>query len=296
MKLRIPLFAALFTLSSTVLPAEGYIIPVDRVAKVGDKAKLAIEGETISKMKVTTNGQVAQDENTSWKAALEVTRTIGKVDDKGDATELTLEVHKSTVTRDGKSGELLPAGSVVKAVAIPGDKDEFSVNGEPVDEATHEVLNSLVDLSFGDAAKGDENKAFGLDQPRKPGDEWDVNVAELIATLPPEIPLILDPATTKGKMKFVELTDGPDGKAALLQGEVALGLKGMQGLPPNAKFEGSSFTVALDGLFPIDAQKPANREGMGMVMTLKSTIPTPDGNVLEMDGHMTSTRKIRLLP
>jgi hypothetical protein len=297
MKIRLPLFAVLFALIPTMVPGEeGHLIPVDRALKAGDKIKLAIEGDTVSRMVVKAGGEIVQDEDTEWKASLEATRTIDKIDARGDATQLTLEIHKSSVTRDGKTGDLLPAGTVVKAVAKPEGKDEFSVEGEPVEESVREVLNDLVDLAMGEGAKGDENKAFGVDQPRKPGDEWDMNVAELIATLPPEIPLILDPAATKGKMKFVELTDTADGKAALLQGQIELVLKGLRGLPPNASFDGSSFTVALDGIFPLDPNKPAAREGMSMIMTMKAKIPTGDGKVAEMNGSSTSTRKTRVLP
>lgn len=298
MKATVSLLAiAAFAVSASLLPAEeGYIIPVDRPSKAGEKVKMAIEGETVSKMKFIAGGEVVQDENKAWKASMEVTQTIDKVDKKGDATELTLEIHKSSLEMDGKTGELLPAGTIVKALAKDEGNDEFTVNGEPVEESTRDVLDSLVDLSMGNTMKGDENKAFGVDQPRKPGDEWDLNVPELLATLPPEMPFILDPAATKGKMKFVELSGEGDNKTALLQGQIELAMKGMQGLPPNATFAGSSLTVALDGLFPLDKDKAATREGLSMLINLKGHIPMPDGTGADMTGNVTVTRKTRVLP
>lgn len=298
MNIRIPLFAAaIFALSSSLLPAEeGFVIPVDRPLKAGDKIKMSIEGQSVSKMKVTAGGEVVQSEDSEWEATLEATQTVEKVDSKGDATELTIEIHKSALTKEGKTADLLPDGTIVKAVAKGvGEKDQFTVNGEDVEEATRDVLDILFDLSLDEKAKGDENKAFGVDQPRKPGEEWEINAAELLATLPPEMPFILDPAATKGKMKFVELTGEGDTRTALLQGEIELGMKSMQGMPPGAKFEGSSLKIALDGLFPLAKDKPATREGMSMIMVLKANIPTPDGNAA-MDGQVTSVRKTRLLP
>jgi hypothetical protein len=299
MKVRIPLFAATaFVLSAALLPAEeGFIIPVDRALKVGDKLKMSIEGETLSKMKVTAGEEVLQNEREEWKAQVEVTRTVDKVNTKGDASELTIEIHKASLTKEGAAAELLPAGTVVKAVAkAAGEKDEFTVNGEPVEEATRDVLGMLFDLSTDDKGKGDENKAFGVDKPRKPGEEWEVDAAELLATLPPEMPFVLDPATVKGKMKFVELTGEGENKSALLQGEVQLTMKGMQGLPPNANFEGSSMRISLDGLFPIVQDKPSTREGMSMIMTLRGNFPAGEGKVVEMDGETTMIRKTRVLP
>ena len=298
MKARLPLVAAAFALSAVLLPAaEGFIIPVDRPVKEGDKVKMSIEGEVLSLMKATAGGQVVQDQREEWKAQMDVTQTVDKVNSTGDASELTLEIHKSSLTKEGKTAELLPAKTFVKVVAKgPGEKEDFTVNDEPVDEATRDVLNILIDVSTDDKGKGDENKAFGVDQPRKPGDEWDVNAAELLATLPPGMPFVLDPASVKGKMKFVELTGEGEKQNALLQGEVELAMKGMQGLPPNAKFDGSTMKIALDGLFPIAKDKPSTREGMSLIMSLQAKITAPDGAIVEMNGNSTMIRKTRLLP
>ena len=50
------LLATLFAFSPALLHAdEGFIIPVDRPLKVGDKLKMSIEGEALSNMKVVRN-------------------------------------------------------------------------------------------------------------------------------------------------------------------------------------------------------------------------------------------------
>ncbi|MFM7182364.1 MAG: hypothetical protein ACKO2G_12990 [Verrucomicrobiales bacterium] len=298
MKVTSLLLASVFALSPTLLTAEeGFIIPVDRPSKVGDKLKMAIEGEALSNMKVTAGEQEVQNDKEEWKAQMEVTQTVEKVNASGDASELTIEIHKSSLTKDGKTGELLPAGTVVKTVAkVAGEKEGFTVDGKAVDESTSEVLGMLIDVSADEKDKGDENKAFGVDQPRKPGEEWEVNAAELLATMPPEMPFMLDPATVKGKMKFVELTGEGENTSALLQGEVQFGMKGMKGLPPNASFDGSTFKIALDGLFPLAKEKPSTREGMSMILTLRGKIAAGEGQIMQMNGDTTMVRKSRLLP
>lgn len=278
-----------------LVSAEAYVIPVDRPSKAGEKLKMAIDAEMVSKMKAAAGGNVLEDKDESWKATLEATQTTVKVGEDGDATELTIEVHASSVTSTGKKGELLPPGTVLKAVVDEDGEEEYTVKGEPVEEETKGILDILIDLSDGEKTKGDENKAFGVDQPRAPGDEWDIQPAELLATLPADMPFVFDPATTKGKMKFVELTGEGDGKTALIQGQVEMAIKGMQGMPPEARLAGSSLTVALDGLFPLDKEKNPTREGVSMIMLLNGTIPMPEGPPATMEGNFSIIRKVRLL-
>ena len=286
---------ALLAFFPAMLPAEGHVIPVDRPSVAGEKVKLAIEAEMVGKMKLLAGGEALEDQDQSWSATLEATQTTVKVGEDGDASELVVEVHASSVTRKGEKAQLVPPGAVIKALTNEDGEAEFTIKGEPVDEETTDVLEILLDLSDGEKTKGDENKAFGVDQPREPGAEWDINPAELLATLPKDMPFIFDPATTKGKMKFVELTGEGDAKNALLQGQVEMSIKGMKDLPPNANFAGSTLTVALDGIFPLDKEKTPLREGVSMIMLVAGKIPMPEGPPATMDANFTIVRKVRLL-
>ncbi len=296
MKLLTPLsvVAALVLVSPHVCQAEdAVLVPINRPEKVGLKRNLAIEADNSMKMAMTVDGQPAQNQDESWKAAVELTRTTDKVNEKGEATELTLEIKKMTLTEKGETSEVMEKGTIVKASSVDG-KDSFTVKGEPVDEDAAKVLDMVVDISH--TTKGDENKAFGVDKPRKVGEQWEVNVKELIATMPEDLPFVITEDATKGKMKLVEITGEGDKKVATLQGEVEMAITGMRQMPPGFQTEASSLRVALDGQFPIDANNQPVREGIGMIIDFKGKFAMPDGKKAEMKMSGAMTMKTKEMP
>lgn len=282
MKLLTPLQAAamLVLVSPSFCPAEdGMMVPVSRPEKAGLKRNLSMEVENNLKMVLTVDGEAIQDQNESWKASIELTKITDKVDEKGHATEVTLEIKRLSLTEEGETSEPLEKGSIVKASSIDGE-ETFTVGGEPVEEDAKKVLDMIVELA--NKSKGDENKAFGVDQPRKAGEVWEVNVKELIATLPDDIPFVIKEDATKGKMKFLEITGTGDQKLATIQGEVEMAITGMREMPPGFQSEASSIRVALDGQFPLDVEKQSVREGMSMIVDFKGKFAMPDGKKAEM--------------
>jgi len=294
----IAIAAAAAALSAAPFAAgEGFIIPVDRPLKAGDTHRLEIEVETLSEMKLTAGDEVVENTSDQWKAKMEVTRKVAKVDGKGDAVEMTIEIHRSSWTKGGEPKDVLPDGTVVKgaARAADEDKDVFTVNGERVDDSIGEVLSMMFDLSSGRKGDGDENKAFGVDKARKVGEKWEVDIAEFVATMPDDFPIVVDIAEAKGGVRFVELTGSGENRSAILQGEVELKIKEVKGMPPGANFKGSTTQIALDGLFPINNDGHPIRKGANMILSLRGTIPTPNGAV-NMSSDLKITRKVRLLP
>jgi hypothetical protein len=292
--LNLALAAALvFSAPLCVTAEEGVLVPIDRPEKAGTTANLAIEAEQSMKMSITAGGQALQDEAQGWKASIEMTRTTNKVDEKGKPTELTLKIKKFSVTRDGETSEELEAGTVVKATSEDGEKS-FTVEDEEVEPEVMEVLDMVLDI--GGEEKGDENKAFGVDKPRKAGEEWDVNVDELIATMPDGIPFVLKKDATKGKMKLVEITGSGSDKTATLSGTVDMVVEGMKEMPPGTEINASSLKVSLEGDFPLDATRQPVREAMSMTVDFSGKIPMPDGNKAEMKMDVSMKKKSKVVP
>ncbi len=285
--------ALVFSTPICVTAEEGVLVPINRPEKAGTKANLAIEAEQSMKMSITAGGQPLQEEEQAWKASIELTRTTDKVDEKGTATELTLKIKKFSVTREGETSEELDAGTVVKASSEDGESS-FTVDDEEVEDEVKEVLDMVID--FGGNEQGDENKALGVDKPRKAGEEWEVNVEELIATMPDDIPFVLKKGATKGKMKLVEITRSGADKSATLKGNVEMVVEGMKEMPPGMEINASSLKVSMDGQFPLDATRQPVREGMSMAVDFSGKIPMPDGNKAEMKVAVAIDRKSKVVP
>lgn len=60
-----------------------------------------MEVENSLKMVLTVDGQAIQDQNESWKASIELAKTTETVNEKGEPSELTLEIKKMTLTEEG---------------------------------------------------------------------------------------------------------------------------------------------------------------------------------------------------
>lgn len=287
----LPLLAAMALAGPLAIAADdAYLVPVDRPVKVGQVQNLLLEGESTFRTEIQVNGGELSAENESWTAVLEGKLEVLEVAPDGDASALNLTVKKFSLTYDGKTTEPVKPGGVIKGKRI-GDVTEFSIDGGQTGEKLTSVLKVMLPLSNPeDKTLRDENKGFGLDKPRKAGEHWEVDGKDLAATMPPDMPFSFNPEKTKGKMRLVEIIEKDGVKAALIQGEIELKVTGMKELPPGFKTNKGSMTMAVDGLFPLDATKPSLREGTSMNFDFTGGMPNA-GMSLKSSGRFLHKQK-----
>ncbi len=269
------------------------MVPVERPEKVGDVVKQRIEAEESMNMLITAGGEKLDGRVEEWKASIELSRKIDKVNEKGEATELTLEIQKFSVTRGEETKDELEAGTVVKATMKDGE-ETFVVNDEIVPESVGAILRSATEMSG--EGNGDDNKAFGVDKPRKVGEEWELDIEEFLSTMPDDFPMSVDKDSIKGKVKLVEIVGEGADKAGKLTSTFEMTIESMKGMPPGSDFKDSTMKVSLNGVFPLDTTRQPTELEMTMKMDLAGTIPMPDGGKAEMKLNASAMSKTVVIP
>ncbi len=271
---------------------ETYLVPVDRPELVGTTSHQLIELEHSMKMSVTAGGNALQDQAQGWSASIDVMRTVDKVDEKGEPTELTLKFKKFAVTRNGDTNEELPADTVLKASRTANDTS-YKIDGEEVESEVSEILAAGFGLTQGE---GDENKAFGVDQARKIGEEWDIDGKEMLSTIPDEMPFEFKNDACTGKAKLEEVTGNGESKIAKLSGIFQLAIEKMEGFPAAAEIKNATMKVTHAGDFPLNTKLQPVKEIISMSMGLKADIPIPGGDKAEMNLSMEMKRSAKIIP
>lgn len=272
---------------------DSHLIPVDRPVKAGLVQNMLLEGDSSIRSMIRANGEAVEDTKEVWTAMLEGQREVLAVAPDGDPSAVKFTVKKFTRTSEGKTTEPLKAGSVIEGKHAGGEST-FTVDGEAAGKELAEVFKGLLSLSDpDDKTTGDENKAFGADKPRKVGEQWDVDGKEMAAIMPDDMPFLFDHDKTTGKLKLVEISVKDGVKCGLIQGEVTMQISGMKGLPAGFKADRAFLTVALDGLFPLDATLQPLREGTNMSFDFSGGMANGGGNTeMKMSGRFLLQQKV----
>jgi hypothetical protein len=185
---------------AAAVPGE-YTIRFDRPLAVGQRFKVVATGRVDSDTAVNGRPMAAQSVRMTY--AIEGIVTVKAVHTCGKATREELKIVRLQMTKGGATRELLPAGTVVLAVAV-GSDEKFTVNGTPVSKDADKVLGFAVSLFSGDTTTTDD--VFGPGALKKPGDSWKPNAVRMLASLKAKFKnaaLWPKPADVTGKVTFV---------------------------------------------------------------------------------------------
>ena len=211
-------------------------------------------------MTLTVGGAATPPRDTVIAAELAAKAEVLAVTADGRETTTAFTVTTSSVTRAGVPGELVPAGTVIKADST-GGKTAFSVNGAPAAPELAQALDVLIHLSK-PTGKSDDD-IFGSKARHAVGDSWPADVATAAADLAKEGKLQVDPTQLSGKTTLVELVPGSGAPALRITAAMDLGKVGMP-LPPGMAITSSNFTAHFSGLFPVDVSKRSLAQSMSM--------------------------------
>ncbi len=163
-----------------------YTIVLDRVATVGQKYHISVDGFDQRSVKTTSGGKLLENESADETLTMKLDGVVSvvQVDKRGQPTELTLTITKCAKIVNNIETPLAAPGAVVDA-SVKDKKNYYTIDGAPVSDDLQTALDLAITLSSGDAAVTDGDM-FGTTTPQHVGDSWSINsgkVAENLLTL-----------------------------------------------------------------------------------------------------------------
>ena len=231
---------------------EPQAIVLHRAVKVGDKYHLSSEGRSKEAMELSVNGEVVPSESQSkdFSAKIEVDVEVGAVNESGRPKAATLQVITLTRSDDGAAESSLLNNVKVEAIST-GGAVSYSVDGTLVEYKVAETLELFSMVGKGEMSSNDDS-VFGTDEPRKPGEEWEVNGSEIAESFSKETGMDISSESVNGTMKFENLVEIGGVPCQKVSGTITMNLSTFPGLPANAKVSNSTMTMGYVGAFPTD--------------------------------------------
>ena len=246
---------------------EPQAIVLDRAVKVGDKYHLSSEGRSKDAMELSVNGEVVLSKSRSkdFSAKIEVDVEVGAVNESGRLKAATLQVITLTRSDDGAAESSLLNNVKVEAISTDGAVS-YSVDGTPVEEKVAKTLEFFSMVGKGEMS-GNTDSMVGTDEPRKPGDEWEVNGSEIAESFSKGSDMDMSSESVNGTMKFENLVEIGGVPCQKVSGTFTMNLSNFPGVPANAKISNSTITFGLSGAFPTDPTLQPVEESMTMQMS-----------------------------
>ena len=243
---------------------EPQAIVLHRAVKVGDKYHLSCEGRSKDAVELSVNGEVVPSKSQSmdFSAKIEVDVEVGAVNESGEPKAATLQVITLTRSDDGAADISLLNNVKVDAISADGAVS-YSVDGTPVEEKVAETLELFSMVGKGEMS-GNTDSMFGTDEPRKPGDEWEVNGSEIAESFSNGGDMDISSESVNGTMKFENLVEIGGVPCQKVSGTITMNLSTFPGLPADAKVSNSTMTIGLSGAIPTDPTLPPVEESMTM--------------------------------
>ena len=243
---------------------EPQAIVLHRAVKVGDKYHLSSEGRSKDAVELSVNGEVVPSKSQSmdFSAKIEVDVEVGAVNESGEPKAATLQVITLTRSDDGAADISLLNNVKVDAISADGAVS-YSVDGTPVEEKVAETLELFSMVKKGEMS-GNDDSMFGTDEPRKPGDEWEVNGSEIAESFSNGGDMDISSESVNGTMKFENLVEIGGVPCQKVSGTITMNLSTFPGLPADAKVSNSTMTIGWSGAIPTDPTLPPVEESMTM--------------------------------
>ena len=243
---------------------EPQAIVLHRAVKVGGKYHLSSEGRSKDAVELSVNGEVVPSKSQSmdFSAKIEVDVEVGAVNESGEPKAATLQVITLTRSDDGAADISLLNNVKVDAISADGAVS-YSVDGTPVEEKVAETLELFSMVKKGEMS-GNDDSMFGTDEPRKPGDEWEVNGSEIAESFSNGGDMDISSESVNGTMKFENLVEIGGVPCQKVSGTITMNLSTFPGLPADAKVSNSTMTIGLSGAIPTDPTLPPVEESMTM--------------------------------
>ena len=279
-----------------VCRAESYTLKILRPEKVGYRADFSAKSLDQSASHATIGDKVGKEKAGYQVGSLDAVREVLAVNDKGKPTKLRFTVKSLLYTSEKgvEPKEILAGGKEVIAVR-KGKEKTYTIDGEQAGEATAKALQFVI--SLGDESNGpDPDAMFNTKAPRAVGDEWDAGVDEIIRSMGTTMPLQFDRKASGGKVRLERVEKVAGVECCILTASIVLVPAGMQGLPDDADFTGSTYKMSMACPMPVDSAAPELGGKIMIAMALTADFKIPDGSQSKLEVTGTATHEERTRP
>jgi hypothetical protein len=254
--------------------------------QAGQRAKVTVEGKTVTKSVFTVQGNAQTKEDVKTKSLVYTDEVIENPKNEKRATKLKRTYEKAAVGKGGDAKTLPVEGKTV-LIEKKGDKYAFTVDGEAL---TGESLKLLED-EFG-KKDGPEPRELMLPKtPVKPGDTWKVDPGEIAKAFGPTGPMLAkDEVKAGGTLVKAYKKDGRQFGVIELVFEAPV--TGLGEKSPLAVKDGK-MTLKITGDGCIDGTAPTGTSTGKLVFAVTGTAMGID---LKMLVEETESRTTELLP
>ena len=268
--------------------AKAYKITLHRPPVVGVKTHDVFQVKTERSQRISTGPKVLREMKEVLKADLAGVTEPLEVSPHGKIQKIKFTVEKFSVQVDaGAAVEALQPGSVVSGAIDEKGKPSFSSSAGVIPPAAAKVLAIVFELIPDRPNDTNDDTVFATTQPRAVGSEWEVNKAEMIKSMPADVPFKLAEAQITGRVKFpsVKQTGGQD--ECVVQADVTMKPTEMTGLPPGFKIGGIDLVVGVNGRIPVDQKAVTPFSQASFRMKVTGQMDSPNGKV---DMEMSESR------
>jgi hypothetical protein len=230
-----------------------YEIKIERPIKAGLKYSVSATGTTKQAQIVKVNGQVAQQQQQAFSAALDADVVVLTVNAKGQPKSFEYTVRKFTRTDADKVAELVPAGKVLVVDRTKEKAPPFALkDGGALEPQAMQALDLVISEGKKDTA--DDDLIFGTSERKAVGAEWPINTEKAAASLSEkDLKIAKENLSGTVRLNGVEQQNGME----CLNMTMTVEAKNAEiALPKELKLEKSSFKVTATGLLPVDTTQP----------------------------------------
>ncbi|MDO9018115.1 MAG: hypothetical protein Q8S73_02990 [Deltaproteobacteria bacterium] len=265
----VPLSYAHRGAAQTPPAAEGtYAVRLHRAVRVGQRARITVEGEKHQTTHIDANGRPPTDREEHLQVHFRAVERVLAVSPEGKALQSEYTIERLESEDASGSRVLLRPGQVVTvARAQRGAEARVTVGGRPVDRPVREALGVVVSMSIGGAS---DDEVFGTTQRQAVGAVWPINaeVAQRDLLRTANVTATLSGQTRINGAATVQRTPCLD-VSAEMNGTITA----MANLPPRSSVRSGTMRVTLRGMFPVAPTTPALSSSMEMTMDVHVDLP-----------------------
>ncbi len=232
----------------------------------------------------TIPGQPARETHETTTAQLTGTRSVLAVNDKGDATKISVTVSKCT----SNGNPVLDAGAVIVAERTGAAPATYMINNAPADEATGKVMELVLEMT--DPGMPDDDSSFGTSQPQKAGASWPIS-AEQAAKAAAQAGVPVEKENISGTTTLVG-ADKVDGKEVLkiTSNLAAKDLKGPG--PGGVQIQSGDLKMDMEGVFAADDSTQPLAEGQKVTLHIVGQVVGPDNSAIGLELKIDRSNKV----
>ncbi len=256
-------------------------IRLHRPRKIGARTHENFKMTVENSQRLSSDGRVVKETKEKIEADLSGLNETVEVSPHGKVQKLKFTVGKSSVRVNSVPvPDAFNAGAVISGMLDGKGKPTFSCTDGELAPTAIKILSILFELTPDRPNDTNDDIAFGTNQPRTVGSEWEINKAETLKSMPPDVPFKLTENQISGRVKFpsVKLIAGKE--HYLVQAEVTLKPTAMTGLPPNFKLASLKLTAGMENVVPVDENAVIPSGKASLWKDITGDLDTPKGKLL----------------